>query len=193
MRIPATIALTTLLIAGCTDPADPADPGEVLRDFAETMADEVYDAIWAGIAEEEGIELWVPESDALLSGDLDLPTSSGATYGVDGELSFGWTLLFFESEYPMDGEYNWTWNFAGDIQRLQLPDCELRGQGSWMVQSVYYDNANHSHGFDGFLAIDGGEPLDVGYSAHFSGNLHWVRGHIGDVEVDWENPNPDLP
>lgn len=187
------LPLLTLFLVGCPGPAESADPAEALVDFAEVMADDVHDAIWAGIEEEDGLDLWFPEDDGVFSGDLSLPTSSGATHGVDGELNVGWTLFFYESEYPMEGEYNWVWTFTEDIRRLQLPDCEVRGQGSRMVQSVYYENANHGHGFDGFLVIDGGEPLEVVYSAHFSGNLHWVRGSIGDVDVDWENPNPDLP
>jgi hypothetical protein len=182
-----------LTLGACTEPVEPADPGEVLVDFADLMADDVYRALWGGIEEEDGIELWVPESGASLAGSVGLPTTSGASYGVDGELSADWSLLFTVSDGPMEGEYTWDWDFDMDIGRLVLPSSEVSGAGAWAVDSVYYDNVNDSHVFEGSLAIDGGEAMDLSYEAHFSGNLHWVRGTIGDVEVDWENPNPDLP
>lgn len=188
MRAAGTV-MCAVLVCAC---APPADPAETLIDFAEVMADDVYDAAWAGVTAEDGLDLWHLEDGAAFSGSLTLPTDDGQSHGVDGELSVDWALQFELTDYD-DSVSNWYWDVQLDISRLALPTCEISGQGAWAVEHEQYDYQWQSQLFEGQLAIDGGDLQDVAYEAHFSGNLHWVRGTIGEVEVDWENPNPDLP
>jgi hypothetical protein len=184
-----TAPILAVILLGCSDPPDPA---EVLVDFAEILADDVYDAIWAVVEGEDGVDLWHLEDGESFSGSASLPSADGQSYGVDGELSVSWALGFELTEYD-DGVSNWFWDYDLDLTRLALRDGEVGGQGAWAVEHEQYDYQWQSQVFEGQLAIDGGELQDVSYEAHFSGNLHWVRGSIGEVEVDWENPNPDLP
>ncbi len=188
MRITASVPFVALLSLGCTEPAD---PGETLLDFAELMADDLYDALWTAVEDGEGLDMWHLDDGASFSGNASLSGGSEAS-GVDGELTADWALEFELTEYD-DGVSNWYWDIDIDIERLALPDAEVAGSGAWSLEHEYYDYDWRAHSFDGQLAIDGGELQDVSFDAYFSGNLHWVQGSIGGVEVDWENDNPDLP
>ncbi len=184
-------SVVPLLASGCVEPRAPADPEDVLVGFAETMAEDVYSALWSHV-DSEVVELWHPEDGASFDGSVTLPTASGERYGVDGELVLDWGLLF-ELAHEMEGIYRWTWDVQVELDRLAVAPCELAGTGSWSVEQETYDYSWTSQRFEGQLRYDDRELEQVSYEAHHSGNLHWVRGHIGAVEVDWENPNPDLP
>ena len=190
MRTVVIIATFPLFATACFEGASAADPGDVLVDFAGLMADDVMDAIWDGL-EAEGVELWFPESGSHYTGQLSLPTGDEGGLGLDGELTVDWALDF-EMVDELEGIARWDWQFVVDIDRLNLMGTDVAGSGAWTVASEYYDYHNHRHGFEGQLSIDGDELMDVEYEAFQSGNLHWVRGSIGDVEVDWANPDADL-
>lgn len=189
MRTPLVIPLSLSVLPGCVDSVDPS---EAFLDLAEALTTDVYDAVWDAVEEEEDIELWPPASQQTIQGSLDIPTTSGASHGVDGELQVQWELSSWESE-TLEDEYHWDWSFTLTIDRLALPSCEVAGQGAWIVEETWYDFGGHSHDFQGELALDEGEPQPLALEAYYSGNLHSAAGSIGDLEVDWENDNPDLP
>ncbi len=184
MRTAALIALLPLFTTACFDEAEPTDPGELLPELADALGDDVYDAIWAGI-EAEGLDLWQLEDGDAHSGVLDVSGS-----GVDGELSVTWELIY-EVQDEVEGIDRWYWDFEIDIDRLALSLDELSGTGSWSVEHERYDYNWQSHDFAGQISVNGDDPQDVDFEAFFNGNLHWVRGTMGDVEVDWENPDAD--
>ncbi len=191
MRTHPVICTLSLALIGCTEPVEPADPTEALLDFAEVLSADVYNALWDGIEAEEGVELFVPESGTSLSGQLSLPLDDGSSFGLDGELTADWSVVYEEIGDPDDYVNHWDWDFELEIARLAAPCCEMAGQGSWTVEHELYDYSWRKQVFDGQLSIDGGELQDVSFEAHYSGNLHWVRGSIGGTEVDWENPDAD--
>jgi hypothetical protein len=182
------IVIPALALA-CGEPTEPADPERALITFAETMAADVYNAMWDHV-DQETVELWHHEDGASFSGTIELPTASGESYGVDGELVLDWSMLF-EIQDEMEGIYLWSWDVEADIDRLVVPECELSGAGEWTVDQETYDYSWKSHRFVGQLALEDGELQDVEVEFFYSGNLHWVRGTIGETEVDWENPNAD--
>ncbi|MFH1469733.1 MAG: hypothetical protein ABIO70_35430 [Pseudomonadota bacterium] len=185
MRI---LFVVPLLALGCT-PADPADPALALRELATANAEGVYNAIYDGIEAQDGIDLWNPGDGYTGSSSLALPAAGGEDFGLDGAIEVDWTLTWSEDSYV----YLWDWTFAVDYAPLVLPSCEVTGAATWAMTYEYYDYVMSDHTFAGTVTLDDGEPLEVAYTAHWSGNLHNVQGSIGDVAVDWENPNPDLP
>ncbi|MBT3220600.1 MAG: hypothetical protein HN348_16055 [Proteobacteria bacterium] len=184
-----------------TDTAIPYDTGQIeddpvfvdnfqlMLDFAERNARKVHYAIHEGVEEEEGLDLWQFENCGYYSGNLDLPTSSGSRHGLDGELSVEWELDFSAPAY----NHQWDWQFDIEYDRLALKTTEVTGSGHWTVESAYWDIDYATHTFDGRLKPKGGGDVAVAYQAYFSGNIHWIRGKIGDLVVDWENPNSNIP
>jgi len=165
-----------LAFAACTVP----DPALALRELAEANAGTVFTAIRDGIEAAEGVDLDALDDGAELSGALD----AGAGVGVD------WTVTYGLED---DWIQRWDWTFDVDYAPLALPSCGLEGAGAWTVAHTRIEFDYADHAFAGTLALDGGEPQDASYEAYYSGNLHWVRGAIGETLVDWENPSPDLP
>jgi len=184
MRI---LLVPLLFVLGCTEPPDPA---LALRELATANAEGVYQAIYDGVEAQEGIDLWNPGEGYTGSGTLALPTAEGEAFGLDGALEVDWTLAWSESDY---GSFLWDWTFAVDYAPLVLPSCEATGAATWAMTYEFYDFVQADHTFAGTLALDDGGPLDVAYTAHWSGNLHNVHGTLGETAVDWENPDPDLP
>jgi hypothetical protein len=172
-----------LIALGC---AEPVDPTEALLDFAEAMSEEVYDGLWSQVDGREDLDLWALESSSY-SGELAL----GAAQGVQGELSGSWSLSYAPVDHGADEVRVWLWDVELEIASLDLPCCEVAGHGGWTVEHQSYDYSWQQHGFVGELIFDGGEPTPVELEALHSGNLHWVRGTVGETEVDWENPDAD--
>ncbi len=183
MRIHASLALVTLLVTACTEEAEPTDPAVLLPEFADALGDDVYDAVWAGI-DAEGLDLYALEDGDTHSGELDLSGS------LDGEVSVTWALTY-EIQDEAEGIDRWYWDFEIDIERLALSLDEIAGQGSWSVEHERYDYHWQSHDFSGQLSVNGDDAQDVDFEAFYNGNLHWVRGTMGDVEVDYDNPDAD--
>ena len=115
-----------------------------------------------------------------------------AVGGQEGDIEVEYTLSIEESS-SLDDEWTYSWSFEVDYSGVQLDSCTVDGSGTWTVEHVHYDHDWVDHAWDGQLGLDGADLQDVSYEAYFSGNLHWVQGSIGDVVVDWENDNPDLP
>ena len=183
-------SLPLLAVWACA--CEPApDPARALREFAEAGAEPVYDGLWLAVEADAALDLWDLPDDTTAAGWVEIPTAAGERFGVDGELDVDWTLAYAAPEE--DGERAWDWTFEVAYARLALPSCELSGAGSWTVAATWYDIGIEQHAWEGTLALDGGEALPVSFEALHSGNLHWVRGSIGDTEVEWENPDPDLP
>ncbi len=174
-------ALPLVLLSACTEPADPA---EVLPEFADVLARDIYDGVWDAVTA-EGIDLWQLEDGATHSGELTLASPT-----VDGDISVTWAL-----SYELDAEFDeldrWTWDFEIEIDSLALSVDELSGSGSWSVEHERYDYSKQDHSFVGQLSVNGEELQDVDFEAYFNGNLHWVSGTMGGVSVEWENPSPD--
>jgi hypothetical protein len=175
---------------GCEAPPDPA---RALREFAEASAEPVYEGLWLAVEADAALDLWNLADDTTAAGWVEMPSATGDRFGVDGELSADWTLAATATDPPTDGERAWDWAFEVDYARLSLPSCEVSGAGSWTVAATWYDIGIEQHAWEGELTLGDLEALDVTFEALHSGNLHWVRGRIGDTEVDWENPDPDLP
>lgn len=166
------------------------DPTEFLIDLVELHAEIHQALIFDGIEACGGPDTWNSGKNKLFwQGECTIPDASGDSYGISGELLLDVSFMVSAVSY----ERIWDWDMGAEYTDVSVGSATFSGVGSWTAQTNAAEHFSHEIAWSGTLSGPWPSEVDVSFEGLHFGNVHHVAGHVGDDEVDYTNPDPDVP